>query len=31
MNSFVGVAAPSDPAGLILVVHSVKGGDVEQG
>ena len=33
MNSLVGVAAPSDPVGSILVeiLHSVEGGDVEQG
>ena len=33
MNSFVGVAVPSDPVGSILVeiLHSVEGGDVEQG
>ena len=32
MNSLVGVAAPSDPAGSILVeiLHSVEGGDVEK-
>jgi len=33
VNSFVGVAAPSDLVGSILVeiLHSVEGGDVEQG
>ena len=33
MNSLVGVAVPSDPVGSILVeiLHSVEGGDVEQG
>ena len=33
MNLLVGVAAPSDPVGSILVeiLHSVEGGDVEQG
>ena len=33
VNSLVGVAAPSDPVGSILVkiLHSVEGGDVEQG
>ena len=33
VNSFVGVAAPSDPVGTFLVeiLHSVEGGDVEQG
>ena len=32
MNSLVGVAAPCDPVGSILVkiLHSVEGGDVEQ-
>ena len=32
MNSFVGVAAPSDPVGsfLVKILHSVEGGDVEQ-
>ena len=32
MNSLVGVTAPSDPVGSILVkiLHSVEGGDVEQ-
>ena len=32
VNSLVGVAAPSDPVGSILVeiLHSVEGGDVEQ-
>ena len=31
VNSLVGVAAPSDPVGSIIVeiLHSVKGGDVE--
>ena len=33
MNSLVGVAAPSGPVGSILVkiLHSVEGGNVEQG
>ena len=33
MNSFIGVVAPSDPVGWILVeiLHSVEGGDVKQG
>ena len=33
MNSLVGVAAPSDPVGsfLVKILHSVEGGDVEQG
>ena len=33
MNSLVGVAAPSDPVGsfLVEILHSVEGGDVEQG
>ena len=32
MNSLVGVAAPSDPVGSIIVeiLHSVEGGDVQQ-
>ena len=32
MKSLVGVAAPSDPVGSIIVeiLHSVEGGDVEQ-
>ena len=32
MNSFVGVAAPIDPMGSILIeiLHSVEGGDLEQ-
>ena len=32
MNSLVGVAAPSDPVGSIIVeiLHSVEGGDVKQ-
>ena len=32
MNSFVGVAAPSDPVGsfLVKILHSVEGGDVEK-
>ena len=32
MNSLVGVVAPSDPVGsfLVKILHSVKGGDVEQ-
>ena len=32
-NSFVGVAAPSDPVGsfLVKILHSVEGGDVEYG
>ena len=33
MNSLVGVAAPSDPVGsfLVEILHSIEGGDVEQG
>ena len=33
VNSLVGVAAPSDPVGsfLVKILHSVEGGDVEQG
>jgi len=33
VNSLVGVAAPSDPVGsfLVEILHSVEGGDVEQG
>ena len=33
VNSFVGVAASSDPVGSILVeiLHSVEGGDIKQG
>ena len=33
MNSLVGVAAPSDPVGsfIVKILHSVEGGDVEQG
>ena len=33
MKSLVGIAAPSDPVGSILVeiLHSIEGGDVEQG
>ena len=33
VNSLVGVAAPIDPVGsfLVKILHSVKGGDVEQG
>ena len=33
MNSLVGVAAPSDPVGsfIVEILHSVEGGDVEQG
>ena len=33
MNSFVGVVAPSDLVGsfLVKILHSVEGGDIEQG
>ena len=33
MNSLVGVTAPSDPVGsfLVEILHSVEGGDGEQG
>jgi len=33
VNSLVGIAAPSDPLGsfLVEILHSVEGGDVEQG
>ena len=33
MNSLVGVAASSDPVGsfLVKILHSVEGGDIEQG